>query len=139
MRGLQQFQVRGKLLPRFIGLFKILERKGKVAYQLELPPQLLAVHDVFCVSQLKKCLRMPEEQVPLEDLVMGEDLAYQEHPIKILETSEQVMKNKTIKMCKAQWSRHIDEEATWEREEDLKTEFPDFFANSSESRGRDSF
>jgi hypothetical protein len=64
MRGLKQFQVRGKLAPRFIGPFKILEQKGEVAYQLELPPQLLAVHDMFHVSQLKKCLRVSEEQVP---------------------------------------------------------------------------
>jgi hypothetical protein len=88
MRGLQRFLVRGKLSPRFIGPFKILERKGEVAYQLKLSPRLSAVHDVFHVSQLKKCLRVPEEQVPLEDLVTGEDLAYQEYPIKVLETFE---------------------------------------------------
>jgi hypothetical protein len=76
-----------------------LERKGEVAYQLELPPQLSAVHDVFDVSQLKKCLHVPEEQVPLEDLVMGEDLVYQEYPMKILETFERVTRNKIIKMC----------------------------------------
>jgi hypothetical protein len=87
---------------------------GEVAYQLELPPQLSAVHDVFHVSQLKKCLCVPEEQVPLEDLVIGEDLTYQEYPIKVLETSERVMRNKTIRMCKIQWSHHTEEEATWE-------------------------
>jgi hypothetical protein len=114
MRGLKQFQVRGKLVLRFIGPFKILEWKGEVAYQLELPPQLSAVHDVFHVSQLKKCLHVPEEQVPLEDLVMGEDLTYQEYPIKVFETSERVTRNKTIKMCKVQWSHHTEEEATWE-------------------------
>jgi hypothetical protein len=70
---------------------------------------------------------------------MREDLACQEYPIKVLETSERVTRNKTIKMCKVQWNHHTEEEATWEREEDLKTEFPDFFIDSSESQGRDSF
>jgi hypothetical protein len=60
MRGLRHFKVRGKLTPRFIGPFKILEKRGEVAYQLELPPQLSNVHDIFHVSQLKKCLRGPE-------------------------------------------------------------------------------
>jgi hypothetical protein len=76
MRGICQFKVRGKLAPRFIGPFKILEQKGEVAYRLELPSQLSIVHDVFHVSQLKKCLRVPEEQVPLEDLVTSKDLTY---------------------------------------------------------------
>jgi hypothetical protein len=68
MRGLHCFKFRGKLAPRFIGPFKILEQRGEVAYQLELPPQLSDMHDVFYVSQLKKCRRVPEEQLPMEDL-----------------------------------------------------------------------
>jgi hypothetical protein len=87
MRGLRHFKVRDKLALRFIGPFKILEKRGEVAYQLELPPQLFDVHDVFHVSQLKKCLRMPEEQLPMEELEAKEDLSYQEYPVKILETS----------------------------------------------------
>jgi hypothetical protein len=90
MRGLRHFKVRGKLTPRFIGPFKILEKRGEVAYQLELPPQLSDVYDVFHVSQLKKCLRVPEEQLPMEDLDAKEDLSYQEYPVMILETSERV-------------------------------------------------
>jgi hypothetical protein len=89
MRGFQCFTVRGKVATRFIGPFKILEKRGEVAYQLELPPQLCDVHDMFHVSQLKKCLRVPEEQIPMEDLDAEEDLSYQEYPIKILETSEE--------------------------------------------------
>jgi hypothetical protein len=139
MRGLHRFKIRGKLAPRFIGPFKILEKRGEVAYQLELSPQLSDVHDVFHVSQLKKCLHVLEEQIPLEDLDAMEDLSYQEHCVKILETSERVMRNKRIKMCKVQWSHHTEEEATWEREEELKAEFPSFFSDQSESRGRDSF
>ena len=86
MRGLRRFQVRGKLAPRYIGPFKILEQRGEVDYQLELPPQLSDVHDFFHVSQLRKCLRVPEEQMPLEELTVGEDLTYQEYPVKILDT-----------------------------------------------------
>jgi hypothetical protein len=97
------------------------------------------VHDVFHVSQLKKCLRVPEEQLPMEELVAKEDLSYQEYPVKILETSERITRNKKIKMCKVQWSHQTEDEATWEREEELKAEFPGFFSDPSESRGRYSF
>jgi hypothetical protein len=102
IRGLRHFKVRGKLALRFIVPFKILEKRGEVAYQLELPPQLSDVHDVFHVSQLKKCLRVPEEQLLMEDLDAKEDLSYQVYPIKILETFESVTQNKKIKMCKVQ-------------------------------------
>jgi hypothetical protein len=88
MRGLQHFKVRGKLASRFIGPFKITEKRGEVAYQLELPPKLSDVHNVFYFSQLKKCLCVPEEQIPMEDLSSREDLSYQEYLINILETSE---------------------------------------------------
>nr|CAB3476836.1 unnamed protein product [Digitaria exilis] len=88
MRGVKRFNVKGKLAPRYIGPFKILERRGEVAYQLELPEKLAGVHDVFHVSQLKKCLRVPEEQIPLEELNVQEDLTYEEYPVKILEESE---------------------------------------------------
>jgi hypothetical protein len=90
MRGLHRFKVRGKHTPRFIGPFKILEKRGEVAYQLELSSQLSDMHDVFHVSLLKKCLCVPEEQIPMEDLDAKEDLSYQEYPVKILETSERV-------------------------------------------------
>jgi hypothetical protein len=135
MRGLHHFYVRGKLAPRFIGPFKILENRGEVAYQLELPPQLSDVHDVFHVSQLKKCLRVSEEQFPIEDFNAKEDLSHHVYPVKILETSERVTRNKKIRMCKVQWNHHTEEQATWEREEELKVEFPCIFSDRSESRG----
>jgi hypothetical protein len=92
------------------------------------------VHDVFHVSQLKKYLRVPEEQIPMEDFD-AKDISYQEYPIRILETSERVTRNKRIKMCYVQSSHHTEEEGTWEREEELKAEFSSFFSDSSESRG----
>jgi hypothetical protein len=82
---------------------------------------------------------VPEEQLSMEDLDAKEDLSYQEYPIKILETSERITQNKKIKMCKVQWSHHIEEEATCEREEELKAEFSSLFSDPSESQGRDSF
>jgi uncharacterized protein YxjI len=109
MRGLRRFNLRDKLAPRFIGSFKITERRGEVAYQLELPPLLSDVHDVFHVSQLRKCLRVPKEQIPMEDLDAKEDLSYQEYLVKILHTFERVTRNKRIKMCKVQWSHHTEE------------------------------
>jgi hypothetical protein len=78
MRGLRHFKVRGKLASRFIGLFKILEKGGEVDYQLELLPQLSDVYDVFRVSQLNKCLCVPEEQLPMEDLDAKESYPKQE-------------------------------------------------------------
>jgi hypothetical protein len=71
-----------------------------VAYQLELPARLSEVHIVFHISQLKKCLRVPEEQLPLEELDVQEDLTYTEHPVKILDTMERITRSKRIRMCK---------------------------------------
>jgi hypothetical protein len=102
VRGMRRYKVKGKLSPRYIGPFKILERKGEVAYQLELPDRLSDVHDVFHVSQLKKCLRVPEEQLPMEELNVNEDLTYYEYLVRILETSRRITRSKVINMCKVQ-------------------------------------
>ncbi|WVZ93549.1 hypothetical protein U9M48_039520 [Paspalum notatum var. saurae] len=123
MRGIRRFNMKEKLAPRYIGPFKILEKKGEVAYHLELPPSLSGVHDVFHVSQMKKCLRVPEEQAPLERLDVQEDLTYIGHP------PERNTINKKIKMFLVQWSHHTDAEATWEREDELKAAYPALFAN----------
>ncbi|WVZ49202.1 hypothetical protein U9M48_000579 [Paspalum notatum var. saurae] len=129
MRGIRRFNMKGKLAPRYIGPFKIVERKGEVAYKLEVPPNLSGIHNVFHVSQLKKCLRVPEEQAPLEGLDVQEDLTYTEHPVKILEASERVTRNRRVKMCRVQWKHHTEDEATWEREEELRATYPGLFAN----------
>jgi hypothetical protein len=131
LRGMRRFNVKGKLSPRFIGPFLILKQVGGVAYQLELLDHLADDHDVFHVSQLKKCLGVPEEQLPTEDLSVQEDLTYAEYPIKILDTLTRVTRNKVIKMCKVQWSHHGEDEATWEREEELRIDFPHLFPRSA--------
>jgi hypothetical protein len=114
-----------------VGPFKIIDHKGEVADQLELPPQLSDVHDVFHVLQLKKCLRVSEEQLPMEELDLGGDLTYSEGPVKILDTAERVTRNKVIKMCKLQWSHHTEDKATWEHEEELRADFPKLFSDAS--------
>ncbi|WVZ93521.1 hypothetical protein U9M48_039493 [Paspalum notatum var. saurae] len=129
MRGIQRFNMKRKLAPRYIGPFKIVERKGEVAYKLELPSNLSGIHDVFHVSQLKKCLRVPEEQAPLEGLDVQEDLTYTEHPVKILETSERVTRNRRVKMCRVQWKHHTEDEAIWKREEELRATYPGLFGS----------
>jgi hypothetical protein len=85
------------------------------------------VHDVFHVSQLKKCLRVPEEQLPVEGLEVQEDLTYIEKPVQILETADRVTRRKTIRMCKVRWDHHSEGEATWEREDDLMAKYPELF------------
>jgi hypothetical protein len=100
-----------------------------VAYKLSLSENLSAVHDVFHVSQLKKCLRVPEEQLPMEDLKVQEDLTYVEKPTQILETVDRVTRRNTIRMCKVKWGHHLEEEATWEREDNLRAKYPELFAS----------
>jgi hypothetical protein len=131
LRGMRRFKVKGKLSPRYIGPFLIFRRVGEMAYQLELPASLSDVHNVFHVSQLKKCLCVPEEQLPMEELSVQGDLTYTEYPIKILDTLTRVTRNKVIKMYKVQWSHHGEDEATWEREEELRIDFPYLFPRSS--------
>jgi hypothetical protein len=137
--GMRRFKVKGKLSPRFIGPFIVFRRVGEMAYQLELPDNLSDVHNVFHVSQLKKCLCIPEEQLPMEELSVQGDLTYTEYPIKILDTLTQVARNRVIKMCKVQWSHHGEDEATWEREEKLRIDFSIFSLYLLKSRGQDYF
>ncbi|WVZ52242.1 hypothetical protein U9M48_003324 [Paspalum notatum var. saurae] len=124
MKGVHRFGVKGKLAPRYVGPFKIAERCGLVAYRLELPPHLAAVHGVFHVSQLKKCLRVPDEVVDTSQTQIEPDLTYEEQPIKILDQKQRSTRRRTKNFYKVQWSNHSKEEATWEQEEYLCTKYP---------------
>jgi hypothetical protein len=97
---LKVLPMRGKLAPIYGGPFLVIDCMGEVAYQLELPLQLSDVHDVFHVSQLKKYLRVSEEQLLMEEIDLGGDLTYNEMPVKILDTAERVTQSKVIRMCK---------------------------------------
>ncbi|WVZ93900.1 hypothetical protein U9M48_039851 [Paspalum notatum var. saurae] len=131
MRGVHRFGVKGKLAPWYVGLFKILERCGPVAYQLELPPHLAAVLDVFHVLQLKKCLRVLEEAVDTSQIRIEPNLTYEEHPIKILDQNQRSTRRRTINFYKVQWSNHSEEQATWEQEEYLQTKYPGLLPSTS--------
>jgi hypothetical protein len=87
---------------------------------------MLAVHDVFHISQLRKCVRLPTEVLPDLELEIEPDLSYQEHPIKVLDQKERSTRTRSIKMYKVQWSHHSIEEATWETKDFLRSCFPDF-------------
>jgi len=126
-KGTQRFQEKGKLSHRYVGPFRILARRGAVAYQLELPQSLSTIHNVFHVSQLKKYLRVPMEATNFEGLDTQPNLSYKERPITILDRDERKIRNKTIKFVKVQWSHHSEREATWELEDRLKNSYPNLF------------
>ena len=132
LKGMQRFHVKGKLAPRYVGPFKILARRGEVSYQLELPEELSEVHNVFHISLLRKCLEVPEatevfKNIDFKSVDINKDLTYREHPIRILEEGFRTTRTRSIRFLKVQWSNHTEEEATWEREEDLKKDYPDLF------------
>jgi hypothetical protein len=120
MKGIKWFGIKGKLSPRYIGPFKILSQNRSVAFELDLLAKLKQVHNVFHVSQLRKCLKAPEDSITHDDLDLQADLTYEEKPIKILEENWKRLRNRAIKFCKVQWKHHSEWEATWEKEEDLR-------------------
>ena len=100
MRGTHRFGIKGKLAPRYVGPFRIISRSGPVAYRLELPLNLSQVHDVFDVSQLRRCFKDPIREVEHDMIELEQDLTYQEHPSRILDQSERRTRKKTIKFLK---------------------------------------
>ena len=129
MTGVTRFGVNGKLAPRYIGLFPILEQCGPVAYRLQLPETLSAVHNVFHVSQLKKCLRVLDRTIEVKDVTLEPDLTYLEHPIQVLDQKDRVTRRRTLKIYKIQLNQHTEDEATWETQDFLNKNFPGFLAS----------
>jgi hypothetical protein len=125
-KGVQRFGIKGKLAPRYVGPFEILKVCGPVAYKICLPSQLAAIHDVFHISQLKKCIKVPTKIVETSAIAIEPDLSYTEQAIQILDTKERITKRRTVKMYKILWDHHTDEEATWETESYLQQNFPNF-------------
>ncbi|KAL4018270.1 hypothetical protein IC575_021861 [Cucumis melo] len=127
MRGVLRFERRGKLSPRFVGPFEILERIGSVAYRLALLPSLSTVQDVFHVSMLRKYVPDPSHVVDYEPLEIDENLSYVEQPIEVLAREVKTLRNKEIPLVKVLWRNHRVEEATWEREDDMRSRYPELF------------
>jgi hypothetical protein len=94
----QRFGIKGKLAPRYIGRYEIIEACGPVAYKLKVPPKMYAIHDVFHVSQLKKCVQLPTEIIAEPELEIEPDLSYQEYPSKVLDCKERSTRAKSIKI-----------------------------------------
>jgi hypothetical protein len=124
-KGVQRFGIKGKLAPRYIGSYELIEACGPVAYKLKLPPKMSTIHNVLHVSQLKKCFCLPIEVITEPDVEIEPDLSYQEPPFKVLDCKERSTCVRLIQMYKIQWRNHSEEEATWKTEEFLRSNYPD--------------
>jgi hypothetical protein len=109
VKEVNRFGVKGKLAPRYIRSCQFLERCGKVAYRLRLPEQLLDMHNVFHVSQLKKCLRVPDHVIDFEGVELEPNLSYFEYPIQVLDQKDHVTQSRTTKWYKVQWNQYSKE------------------------------
>ena len=113
-KGVLRFGKRGKLSPRYIGAYEVIERVGPVAYRLALPLELSQIHDVFHVSMLRRYRSDPSHILQAQPLELKDDLSYEEEPIAILSRETKVLRMKTIPLVKVLWKHHGSEEATWE-------------------------
>ena len=126
-KHVMRFGRKGKLAPRFIGPFEILEKVGKVAYRLALPPSMDRVHNVFHISLLRKYISDPSHVLKSDDVELKEDLAYEEQPVHILDRKIKELRNKTIPLVKVLWENHKVKEPTWEIEQQMRERFPNLF------------
>jgi len=126
-KRIMRFGRKGKLSPRFIGPYEVLERVGPLAYRLALPPELEKIHNVFHVSMLRRYRSDPSHVLPVEEIEVNPDLTYEEEPIKILAYEVKQLRNKQIPLVKVLWNHHSGQEATWEREEDMRRQHPQLF------------
>ncbi|KAL0560249.1 hypothetical protein IC582_000649 [Cucumis melo] len=127
MKGVLRFEKKGKLSPRFVGPFEILERIGSVVYRLALPPSLSVIYDVFHVTMLRKYITDPSHVVDYEPLEIDENLSYAEQLVEILAREVKMLRNRGIPLVKVLWQNHKVEEATWEREEGTRASYPELF------------
>ncbi|KAI3776271.1 hypothetical protein L1987_46045 [Smallanthus sonchifolius] len=128
--GRVRFGKKGKLAPCYVGLFKILERIGKVAYKLELPQELSNVHPTFHVSNLKKCLADENLHIPLDELHIDDTMHCVEKPVEIMDREIKKLKRIRILIVKVRWESKRGPEFTWERKDQMKLKYPHLFPDS---------
>jgi hypothetical protein len=126
MKGVRCFGIKRKLAPRYIGPYPIIDKYEPTSYQVELLAKLMEVHNVFHVSQLKRCLKPPIDVVIEDTIPLEPDLTYKPYPIKILDQQDRVTHHKTTRFYKIQWNEDSEDEATWEHEDFLQANYPDF-------------
>ncbi|KAJ8771905.1 hypothetical protein K2173_027082 [Erythroxylum novogranatense] len=128
-----RFGKKGKLSPRYVGPYEILERVGPLAYRLALPPELSQIHNVFHVSMLRRYRSDPSHIIQTSEVQLSDDLSYEEMPVAILDSKEKVLRNKTIQLVKVLWRNHAVEEATWEPLDAMKEKYPHLFNESGKN------
>ena len=126
-KGVVRFGKKGKLSPRYVGPFPVIQRIGPVAYRLQLPEELAGVHDVFHVSNLKKCLSDESLVVPLQDIEVNEKLKFVEKPLQIEDRKIKFLKQKRLVLVKVKWESKRGPEYTWELESVMKRKYPHLF------------
>ncbi|GKC10931.1 putative reverse transcriptase domain-containing protein [Tanacetum coccineum] len=132
-KGVVRFGKRGKLNPRYVGPFKVIEKVGTVAYKLELPQELSRVHNTFHVSNLKRCYSDDPLTVPLDGLHIDDQLHFVEEPVEIVDREVKRLKRSRIPLVKVRWNSKRGPEFTWEREDQFKKKYPHLFSKTAPS------